>query len=880
VEFFCWLRTRPQSPSNTRPTYRISSVGERCSSRWQRANEGLARSGEGEGGMKQRLSTIHSAALLGALASVFYCPPRMVAANAPATDQKDGGLQGTIFTANQSGLRSVVPGAKVSLIGPTFSQQTFSNESGKYEFTAVPTGAYQVEVVAPGLRGSKPAQSVPGAVLDVPVELTAEVVKQSVTVTSTAASADLTEPSDQSVINRATILNAPNKSDRVDALLPLVPGVVRGPDGLVNMKGGRTSQAGYLVNSANATDPVTGNADVSLPIDVVESVKVIANPYDPEYGRLTGAVASVETMTGNFNAFHITAQNLLPRPRRRAGDFIGIESFTPRVTVTGPLIKNRVAFTQSFEYRFVRTGISVQPPLQRDIKFEGFNSFTQMDANLTQRQTLTVSFALFPQKVNYLGLNTFVPQASTPDLHQRGYMASIQHRYAAGPDSIIVSQISFKRFDADVTANSNDPYQLLVETTAGGFFDRQRRRTNRTEWQESYQFETHGFLGSHQIKLGTDFAHSDYDGRSQFLPLSIIGVSGLPIERITFGPASRFDIQENEVAWFLADRWTPARRITLDLGLRFDRDSVTDSTNVAPRAGFALLLTNDSKTVLRGGVGLFYDRVPLNTASFPLLPDRTIVNIGPTGEVLASTPYVNTIFRGLRNPRSVGWNIELDRQVTAGLLVRAEVQERNTAHDLVLNPEVDSDHGILSLSNRGRSSYHEFQVTGQYKVRRDTLNASYVHSRAFGNLNDFNQFFGNNATAVIEPDASGRLPFDAPDRFLFWGQFEAPFKLTLMPVLDVHTGFPYSRTDQSREFIGPRDSLRFPLFNSFDLQVTRPIALPFPHKERKARIGFSVFNVFNHFNPRDAQSDIDSYRYGTLFNGVGRTFRGKFILEF
>jgi hypothetical protein len=41
-----------------------------------------------------------------------------------------------------------------------------------------------------------------------------------------------------------------------------------------------------------------------------------------------------------------------------------------------------------------------------------------------------------------------------------------------------------------------------------------------------------------------------------------------------------------------------------------------------------------------------------------------------------------------------------------------------------------------------------------------------------------------------------------------------------------------------------------------------------------------VFNLLNHFNPRDVQNDIDSYRFGALFNGVGRTFRGKFVLEF
>jgi hypothetical protein len=86
--------------------------------------------------------------------------------------------------------------------------------------------------------------------------------------------------------------------------------------------------------------------------------------------------------------------------------------------------------------------------------------------------------------------------------------------------------------------------------------------------------------------------------------------------------------------------------------------------------------------------------------------------------------------------------------------------------------------------------------------------------------------------------------------------------------------------DQSREFIGPRSSQRFPQFNSFDIQVTRPIKLPLPHKDIKARVGCSVYNLFNHFNPRDVQNDIASDRFGALFNGVGRTLRGKFILEF
>ena len=223
------------------------------------------------------------------------------------------------------------------------------------------------------------------------------------------------------------------------------------------------------------------------------------------------AVASVETVNSKMDYFHATAQNLLVRPRKRDSDFIGIESATPRITVTGPIVKDKIAFTQSVEYRFVRTPVSSLPQLQRDIKYEGFNSFSQVDAILSPSQSVTASFAFYPQKINYLGLNTFNPQSSTPDMHQRGYMATTQHRYVTSPDSLLVSQVNFQRSDADLTANSSNPYQLLVETAEGGLFNQQRRRVYRVEWQESYRYDVNHLLGAHEFKIGTDFAHSNYD---------------------------------------------------------------------------------------------------------------------------------------------------------------------------------------------------------------------------------------------------------------------------------------------------------------------------------------------------------------------------------
>ena len=124
------------------------------------------------------------------------------------------------------------------------------------------------------------------------------------------------------------------------------------------------------------------------------------------------------------------------------------------------------------------------------------------------------------------------------------------------------------------------------------------------------------------------------------------------------------------------------------------------------------------------------------------------------------------------------------------------------------------------------------------------------------------------------------LPFDAPNRFLAWGEFIAPWKITVMPVWDIHTGFPYSVVNETRDFVGPRDDQRFRRFNSVDVQALKEFSIPFRGKEHKVKAGFGVFNLFNSFNPRDVQNDLDSYRFGKFFNGPNRTFRGKFVFGF
>jgi outer membrane receptor for ferrienterochelin and colicin len=789
------------------------------------------------------------------------------------TPAATGRVEGTVFVRASSG-HTFAAGATVRLSGPVVLE-TETDENGNYTFAEVASGTYRIEVSLSGLEAAGTIRVEGGKIVRAELQLKPADVKNSVTVTATAP--ETKDPAPSETISEKTLRDAPNVNERFESSLPLVPGVLRGPDGHINLKGARNTQSGALVNSANVTDPVTGGPAINLPIDVVSSVQVISNPYDPEYGKFTGAVATVATKTSDYDKFHFSIQNIVPRLRDRDGTIAGLGAATPRMTFTGPIVKGRIAVTQSFEYRYIRTPVNSLPPSQRDTKLESFDSYTQFDFNIAPKQTATASFALYPQKLDFLGLNTFTPQPSTPDFHQRGFQVYLQHRYIVGDKGLLISQFSYKRFDADITAQSDDPYRLLLETSEGGFFNRQARRTSRSSFQESYQFAPKRFAGSHQLTVGMSYEHSSYDGHQSFLPVEIDGVSGMPIERISFTSPSLFQVNQNETAWFAGDQWTINPRFTLNLGIRFDADTITSSTHAAPRAGFLLAVTGDGKTLLKGGLGLFYDRVPLMVPVFPDLPNRTLTVLGQADSTVF---YRNTINSDLENPRSTSWNLELDRQLLAGLSLRLAYEQRNTTGDFIVSPVSSGATGVLDLSSTGSDSYREFQVAARYQIARHLLNASYVRSRAFGDLNDFNQFFGNLAQPVIQPNARGRLSFDAPNRFLFWGTFAARWKLTLVPVYEIHTGFPYSVENEFREYVGPRNAARFPRFSSFDLQITRPLMLPFGEKHLHARVGMGVFNLFNHFDPRDVQNNIASARFGQFFNTSWREYRGKFVMEF
>jgi len=831
--------------------------------------------------MRARTAVLNSLALLMAAG----LPLGVRARNLRAQDAA-GRLQGEVFSMGPSGQKYVIPGAKVTLTPEERGKPPLvvvADQGGEYVLEPVPAGRYRLTAASVGLSSEERDVVVTaGQTIRMDIGLRPEVLKQEIKVTGETEIIQTTETSPTEALHSTTLVNAPSASERFESLLPLLPGVIRGPDGLLNPKGARSTQAGLLVNSTNVTDPFTGGSGINLPIDVVSKVEVRSNPYDAAYGKFAGAVTTVDTRPSDFDKLHVTLQNFFPRLRRRNGTIMGLESVTPRVTVTGPLRKQRVAITQSLEYRFVRTRIPSLPDLQNDTEVESFDSFTQADIRLSDRQTASATLSFYPQKLINLGLNTFTPQEATPDLRQRGHLVALQHKFAAPSGGLIESAFALKTLDADLKPHSNEPYRLAVETTLGGFFSRQNRDTDRLEWQETYHFAPVKAWGEHLPKVGILFVRNSFDGRLSFAPIEVLRASGVVAERTTFGPETSPAVKQKEFTWFVQDRWNVWRRLTVDVGLRYDRDLIIGESNLSPRLGMAWVLTADGRTVLRAGLGSFYDRVNLNTATFLQFPERTVTRFSPGGAVVQDYVYQSRLGGALHNPRSIAWSAQLDRELLRNLYLRLGYQQRNTTRDFVLEPLHTSSGDFLQLDNSGRNRYRELELTTHYRWGENSqLTASYVRSSTFGDLNDINQFYGNVPGALIRPNERSLLPFDAPNRLLFWGEFRLPAKLDLSPVLDIHTGFPYSIVNEERDFVGARNRAgRFPRFTSLDVQLTREFRIPFFGRRYKVRAGIKVFNLLNRFNPRDLQNNLVSPRFGQFFNSVERTFRGKFIVEY
>jgi hypothetical protein len=795
-------------------------------------------------------------------------PFRTISAGQSAT-QPTTSVGRVVVTIVVEGVR--IPGVVVELRnadGNVVVGKTTSDAVGQVTFPDVPTGRYVVRGVREGFADAESAPfTVPGGATEqVLLEMRLTFVRESVDVVVPANSPteSLQPVAVSDVLTGAKMDIQPLEGDDFQSLLTVLPSIMRGPDGRLRIKGGSPTTGALQMSSASLNDPSTGDFDLELPSGAVESVEVLSNPFAAEYGRFSTSVTQVRTKRGT-NEWIIKPDNLVPGFGK---GFAFVNKFEPRLSISGPLKRDRLLFGQYIQYRFARTPVKSLPD-EPQLGLDSFDSFTRLDAVLSPRHALTGGVIYFPRKITNATMSTFRPEETTPKFTQEGFSTGAVDRLILSANAVLESTLALRHFEVDQKTQGELPMVYAPESQRGNFFSRQERNVDSLHLVEALTYSRDLWAGQHVFKIGMDLQHSGFDGISFSQQVDVLRLNGSLAERTTYSPLSTNpDVTGTEFAVFVQDRWRVTDRLMFELGMRADNDDVVEHVNYSPRAGMSVSLLPSGRGILRGGIGKFSERTPLTVGAFTQYETQTVTRFAADGAPLGPpVTFVHVADPLLKTPESIVQTVAWDQRFGRRFFFKAAYLHRNGSHAYIVDPDVSG--GRLTLSSSGKSKYWEFETTARYLANehRD-LTVSYVRSHSTRDLNDYDQFFGNFRNPIIRPNENSLSPTDVPNRLIVRGTIGLPGKWVLAPLYEWRSGFPWSAVNEFQDFVGTRnESGRLPNVNSFDFTLARP----WQFRKYRFTAGIKVYNAFDFGNERDVQTNITSPDYGKFFNPIERS---------
>ncbi len=182
--------------------------------------------------------------------------------------------------------------------GATEFGTLMTSTSGIADFKNVPCGSWSVQANKGGFdEGTKPIEMTGAPNSEISLTLNPEMKRSSVEVKETVAAVDQSA-AEHNELHPTEVKNLPTNPATVAETLPLVPGVVRSPQGELIIDGTGEQRSAFVVNQSDVTNPATGQFGQTIPVDAIETVNVLTVPFLAQYGRFTQTVVAVETRRG------------------------------------------------------------------------------------------------------------------------------------------------------------------------------------------------------------------------------------------------------------------------------------------------------------------------------------------------------------------------------------------------------------------------------------------------------------------------------------------------------------------------------------------------------------------------------------------------------
>lgn len=806
-----------------------------------------------------------------------------------------GSLRGTTTAVSPTGEVSAATGVKLKLVPGAAGKPALtatSDDNGAYQFENVPPGGYTLKASPQGFKAFSKAVTIrAGQPTTENIRLELAEFKQQVHVTatlppvfqeSTAPPAKLTEPQLQT---------APVAEQKVKEELPLMPGVIRAPNEKTYIKGTVESQGMLNIDGTEAVDPVTGNYIIDLPIDAVQSLDVYKAVFNPEDGGFVGGLTSIETKAPE-DSWHWGMNNVNPKIRAKQGHMVGWQQAEPRVHFTGPIFTKKLDFSEAFQYTFNRQDIRGLAWPHDETTIQGFNSFSKFQYLFSDKHLMTFNVRIFPRRQEFANLRALTPQTASSDSGQKGYSLGGADHYQFASGANLSTLFQYTRVDTWAHGQGSQDMLMTPLGLGGNYFNAWRRYSNMEQGAITYSLPQKQWLGKHELRFGAEFIHRNFTGTTQSNPVEMLRPDGTVAKRINFTGGGTLDAKATQAALFAGDHWILNDHLALNMGVRYFGQSIGEKDDFAPRLGLVFSPGNDAKTVIRANAGMFYDRFPLLGGDFTNNPERVVSLFDPQGALLGPPQTFQNVCaeRSPAGPRilpsctsfdstpyNISWRAEVDRSIPGHLLLRVGYLSSRTFNEFVINPTTGPmGQPLLMLTNSGHSRYHDVEISVRYHPSsKADVTFAYIHSRSQGDLNTVNEIYAPFEQPVIRPDAFASLPADVPNRLTALGTIHLPWKVTLIPAVDVHTGFPFSYVDVYQNYYKTPNGQRYPTYFSLNWSVFREFPVPF-HKGHKFRFGVYSVNTTSRQNPTDVYNNITSPLFGQ-FTGLDKRINGIII---